>query len=190
MPGLRGWLGQALTREKRPEVLSYVTLFGSGTNTWVCPRSGVYRVVQWGAGGPRGAISGGDGAAHAQTVRRLRLGEKLEISVGQSFETDDGGPTTVNFPDGTIVITTGGGRSNGPVSPGVATGGDINVPGQPRSGLNGGSAGSYGNFKGGVGGSSPLSLQCGGNPGGGAYERGHAGASGAPGLVLLILEAV
>lgn len=57
MPGLRGWLGQSLTGGKRPEAVGYVANFGSGTSTWVCPRTGRYRVVQWGGGGARGEAS-------------------------------------------------------------------------------------------------------------------------------------
>jgi len=189
MPGLRGWLGQALGGTKRtPEFSGYVANFGVGTNTWVCPKTGRYRVVQWGGGGCRGANSGGDGAAHAQTVRWLTTGQSLSITVGEVFEGIEGGAATVLFPDSTLVTTTGGASGNGTSRPGVATGGDVNVPGRPRSGLFGGSAGSYGQFIGGAGGVAAFGFQSGGNPGGGAYDRGAAGASGGPALVLIIYE--
>ncbi len=188
MPGLRGWLGQSFSGTRRPETQSYVANFGAGTSTWVCPRTGRYRVVQWGGGGPRGGGSGGDGAGHAQTVRWIMAGQVLQIVVGQVFEGVNGGAATVLFPDSTLVITTGGGRGNGPIQPGTATGGDVNVPGQARSGLNGGSAGSYGLFTGGAGGIATYEFQSGGNPGGGAYDGGAAGASSGPALVLIVFE--
>ncbi len=188
MPGLRGWLGQSLNGSKRAESVGYVANFGGGTNTWVCPKSGRYRVVQWGGGGPRGGGSGGDGAAHAQTVRWLLAGQTLSIAIVEVFEGSEGGAATVIFPDSTQVITTGGATGSAQSKPGVATGGDINVPGQPRSGLFGGSAGSFGQFQGGAGGIAAYGSQSGGNPGGGAYDRGAAGASSGPALVLVIYE--
>jgi len=95
---------------------------------------------------------GGDGAAHAQTVRWLVAGQTLAISVGLAADGANGGATIVAFPDGTLVTTTGGARGNAPSDPGIAIGGDVNVPGQARSGLNGGSAGSFGTYVGGAGG--------------------------------------
>ena len=188
MPGLRGWLGQSLNGSKRAESVGYVANFGGGTNTWVCPKSGRYRVVQWGGGGG-GVSAGGDGGGHAQPVRWIRENQVIVVELSDNNNYSTGATATVTFPDGTIVISTGGAHGGISSAPGTASGGDVNVSGIQRSGVDGGAAGSFGAFPGGRGGKASGPLTSGSVPGGGGSYTGSSAPQSGPGLVLIVLEA-
>lgn len=191
MPGVRSLTAQTMSGNKYPEVLSYLAVYPSGIYTWVAPRSGRYRFVQWGGGGEGSTLGtdGGDGGAHAQSVRWISIGQSVNLTIGECSRGGSGSATTITLPDGFSVTTTGGARGGVASSPGVATGGDINVPGVPRSGTTGGSGGGFGAFLGGIGGAAAGTHE-GTSPGGGGADTSGSsiGTSGAAGLAIIVLE--
>lgn len=193
MPGLKGLLAQSLSANKPSEVASYVASYPSGTYFWTAPRAGRYRFAQWGGGGEGAGVGtdGGDGGAHAQTVRWVAAGQSVGLVVGECSRGSNGTTTILTLPDGTTVVTTGGARGAIASAPGVATGGDINVPGGSRSGTTGGPGGTSGLFLGGIGGLATGTKE-GTSPGGGGADTSGSsiGTSGAAGLVIIALESL
>jgi hypothetical protein len=186
---LRGFVGQGMDGQRKT-FTPYTASYGPGTFTWTAPLPGFYRFVQWGCGGRASA-------AHAQTVVHLNTGDRVSLVVAEGVSTD----TVVTFPSGRVVTAGSAVLSLGE-TPGVATGGDLNlngsVSGTPSGGNGvaglgdngglggtgngatsggGGGAPGYGGFRGGDGGST-AGDQIGRAPGGGSTTPFSAGGVG------------
>lgn len=196
---LRGFVGQSM-RGQRPPTQAYAASYPGGSFNWTAPYSGYYRFSQWGCGGTgTGGGAGGASGGHAQTVVFVSRGQTVALVVGRALSGVD---TTVTFPSGRVVTTTGAVGT----TPGAATNGDLNLAGSsggnalgtdgssglgtnPGSGgagdglAKGGGAGApgYGGLRGGNGGLATGAPKTGGSPGGGGAD----GSGGGDGLVVI-----
>lgn len=146
-PGLNR--GATMSGNKHAESSPYATALSFGQTSWTSPASRRYLITAIGAGGGcnSGGSSGGGGGGGLQKTVYLPKGAVLVIDVGVGLASDDNGEdTTVTLPDGTI-LTAGGGISGATTGAGgTATGGDLNVTGNPKSGVNGGDGPTVGDF--------------------------------------------
>jgi|SRR5579859_2055141 len=142
--------------------------------TFSPPTSGYWKFVTWGAGGTgsNGTVAGSSGA-YAEITKFLTPASKVSIVVPLS------GDTVLTFPDGTVV--TAGKAANGGGSPGVASGGDVNLAGS-TGGLTGSHVGNPGlGTGGGLGGPVALGSGGAGAPANLPYRGGDGGGSSVPG---------
>jgi hypothetical protein len=160
---LRGLLGQSLSGVRRKLALEMDT-FGTGPQTWICPRSGFYRFVVWGAGaGPGGGFAGGSGA-YVEKVAFILVGQQVAMSIAGIAAN---GASTVTLPNGTV-LSAGAAPNSGSGAGGIASGGDFNINGSTGTAAGSGNPGGNG----------------GGTAGGtGAADSGSGGAAGAPGRI-------
>lgn len=179
---LRGFVGQHMAAKKKG-FAGYAAQYTPGSYTFIPPVSGYYKFIQWGAGD--GSNPGGASGAYAEKTAFLTPALSVPMVVGLGNAGAPGGDTTVNLPV-TGLVTAGGGNG---ITPGVASGGDLNLngstSGNPGLGSGGGPVGSVGGnpagapgvlpFRGGGGATGPT--LAGISPGGG----GSAGASAWPG---------
>lgn len=169
---LRGFVGQKMAAAKSP-FISYTALIPPSSTTWTCPRSGYYRFAQWGSGGGGVGSTGGASGSHAQKVVHLNKLQTVAIVVPDNGSSAD---CTVTLPDGRVVTA---GSASG-VTPGAASGGDINLAGS-AGGTSGGNGAAGLGDNGGLGGIGNGSTDGGGAgaPGSGAYQGGTGCASSA-----------
>lgn len=180
--------GQAIAAAGSQPV-GYATQYTPGSYTFVPPKAGYYKFVLWGAGD--GSNPGGASGAYSEKTVFLTVAQSVPIVVGLGNAGAPGGDTTVSLP-GVAVVTAGGGNG---ATPGVASGGDLNLngstSGNPGLGSGGGPVGSVGGnpagapgvlpFRGGGGATGPT--LAGISPGGG----GSAGASAWPGGMGMVI---
>ena len=155
----------------------YLEVYGQGSHTWTCPKTGIYEFAVW---GPGGGGSGGGGAGLSIARRRIRRGETAALSIGRGgINAGDGSnaSSTITLPDGTVLTGGRGEGSNLGGAGGTATGGDTNAAGSAASGSDGGAAGSSGSYRGGA---TSTSSSGGRGPGGGASS-----GSGADGQAII-----
>lgn len=166
-------------------IFNGTTARSSDTYTWTCPETGTYKVIAKGCGGSSNGLgTGGASGSYSEKTRLFRKGETLSVVVAllQGYNTE------VTFSDGSV-MTAGSGASN---TPGVASGGDLNLAGSlggasGAAGANGlgthGGAGAEAGVYGGGGGGAPGAKDWPGAPAradnaGRAYGAGGSDSSG------------
>jgi len=121
---IRGLVGQSMSGRRGQKVLLSYS-FPAGNHTWVCPRTGLWRFVLWGAGGGADTSLGQAGGSGALYIaeRRVSKGQVILLGVGGGTNPafaaagSGGGNTTATMPSGEV-ITAGGAAAN---AGGVAT---------------------------------------------------------------------
>lgn len=166
---LRGFVSQNM-RGARDNFASYGASYPAGTPTWICPKSGWYRFVQWGAGGVTGGTVSGGSGAHTQTVAHINKGQTVAIVVPAG-----GSDCTVTLPNGRVITAGTAAAATG----GVASGGDININGSNGTAGGGGNGVAGGGDNGGPGGLGNGTTNSGGAgaPGSGGYRGGEGGSA-------------
>lgn len=157
---LSGLIGQGMNA-RRPSRVGYARIYRPGSHTFTAPYTGRWKFVLHGAGGDwdggTGAVGGASGAYAERTIAMQAL-QTAAIVVGAARSGTD---TSVTLA-GSLPVVAGAAVTT---TPGIASGGDINI-----SGSSGGN-----NATGTAGGGA------GGGAGGTASGSGHGGGGGAPG---------
>jgi hypothetical protein len=174
MRGLAGFERQGMDG-RRKLFRPYTANFPPGSHTWTSPRTAYYRFTQWGPGGSGGGGAPGASGALTQNVVLVPRGQTVAIAPSDAVGVD----STITFANGKIA-TAGSGVSN---TPGVASGGDLNlngsVGGAAGLGTNGGAGDGGANGGGGAPGQGPYKGAAGGTHGPGAgFTNGSIGGYG------------
>ncbi|WP_182422350.1 hypothetical protein [Aureimonas sp. ME7] len=173
--------------------------WSGASQTFIVPEGGIYTIYAWGRGGRgrgvrgSGTASGGASGAACKKVVELDRGVQLALKIDAS-----GNATVV----GSSVNMSAGAATD--QTPGIASGGDINLQGVANSGSNGASAPGFSELPGGTrsqgasSSSGDAASQNAGHPGagsGGAFapaSSGYTATPGSPGgaqIVLVYAEA-
>jgi hypothetical protein len=180
--GLRGFIAQSMDgRKASTRIFQEPFVYGFGTWTWTCPRTGYWKFASHGPGAFGNSGVGAASGAYAEKTVRLVKGQQVALIVGR-----EGTDTTVTFPPGTFngAAMTAGSASG--VTAGAASGGDLMYPGSPS---NGGGPGVAGQGPGGgvagsgveVGAGAPGTLQYPGGRGGDQGATVYAATGATPG---------
>lgn len=143
--------------------------FPPGSHTFTPPRDGYWKFVLWGAGPTANGSQAGSSGAYCEITKYLSTTQSVAIFV--SIPAGSPVATTATFPDGSVASA---GSADGGGTPGVATGGDVNLAGSALGvaglGTGGGAAS--------LGAGAPANAPFRGAPGGGSGERGKTPGSG------------
>jgi hypothetical protein len=162
---LAGFLGQSLGGKKPVAgAFNFVANYSAGTYVLTVPRDGFWKFVAWGVGGNCGGSTdpGQASAGYVEVTRFLAAGQTVTLVV--PVYTGVPGATTITFPDGSVA-SAGSAQGGAAPTPGVATGGDVNLNGSAAPG-----AGAFDGLPGGGTGGGP----------GGLHQAANSGGSGAP----------
>lgn len=166
---LRGLVGQAMAAKKKVPT-GYSELFPEGSWTFTAPRAGNFKFHLWGAGGNNPAGGPGASAAYSEVTVFLGLGETVALLIDNSTAVGPAiGASTATFRTGKVVSAGSASTS----TPGVASGGDLNLPGVTGVSTTGGQAPGTAQMRGGIGG---ASVTYGHTPGGGAASTASLNA--------------